>query len=84
MAGSKTKAKQTEEMEAPVLHLEEMRAWASLLNELMISQVIDESKSTFGGEPVMKNLFDEGETYRLKGKLFHLLAWIDKDTSLTG
>lgn len=79
MAGSKTKEKvvQSDNTNQDVYDIEAIRLWAETLNNLMISQVIDEERSCVGSEPVYKNLFEEAEMYRLKGKLFVLLSWID-------
>lgn len=79
MAGSKTKEKvvQTDNTNKEVYDIEAIRLWAETLNNLMISQVINEDRSIVGSEPLYQNLFNETEMYRLKGKLFVLLSWID-------
>lgn len=66
-----------EQQEGILLTHDQMMNWVTTLNDLSISQIIDESKTTIlNNDPVMKNLFDEGELYILKGKIFTLLEWI--------
>lgn len=66
-----------EQQEGILLTHDQMMNWVTTLNDLSISQIIDESKTTMlNNDPVMKNLFDEGELYILKGKIFTLLEWI--------
>ena len=66
-----------EQQEGILLTHDQMMNWVTTLNDLSISQIIDESKTTMlNNDPVMKNLFDEGELFILKGKIFTLLEWI--------
>ena len=71
------KKKVEQESEGILLTHDQMMNWVTTLNDLAISQIIDDDKTTMlNNDPVMKNLFDEGELFILKGKIFTLLEWI--------
>lgn len=51
------------------------------LRDLMESTVVDEDRTIPGSDTIYKNMFDEAETYRLKGKIFTLLEFIPTKNS---
>lgn len=44
-----------------------------VLRCLLLGEIIDESKSIPGCDPIMLNLFNEGELYTVKGKVMELI-----------
>jgi hypothetical protein len=73
----KRKPRSTGSVEVVSLTHQDMLNWVSTLNDLAISNIIDEDKTTpLSNEPVMKNLFEEHELLVIKGKIFTLLEWI--------